>query len=241
MTKRIATPKGIAGFSAIVKPFTNKQDGKKSYILSLRLNPEDSGVKPFLSSLKASSTAAFKEAMKELKAKGGKQAAKVSDYKVHLPYEKEYDQDGNETGWFIVKFKSVYQFKDKDGNVQTNKIPLFDAKKNPIKPSNVAHGSILKVSFTYSKPWTNASNEKAGLTLYISAVQVLELQESSTFSASDYGFEEEDGFDSNNASKGSDNSDDEFDSDLDEPEVDPDDELEEEEASDDILPDDDDF
>jgi hypothetical protein len=77
-----------------------------------------------------------------------------------MPYAKEKDADGKETGDYVFKFKTK------------NKPALFDGAGKPIQNVNVFGGSKIIVSAT-AAPYSTGGN--TGVTLYLNAVQVVEL------------------------------------------------------------------
>ena len=105
---------------------------------------------------------------------------------VQSPYEPEYDQDGNETGNIVFKFKANAMTKQG----KKRNITVVDAKRKPVRDVEVGNGSTVKVAFT---PMANhvAAQKKIFVTNYISAVQIIELQEYN--GAADM-FDDEDGF-----------------------------------------------
>ena len=111
-----------------------------------------------------------------------------------FPYSDELDEEGEETGRVIVKFKQSAQIKKKNGEVINVTIPLFDAKGTPMKAgTQVYSGSIVKVAFT-TRPYLVDSTNCAGVSLDLNAVQVLKLVSSTTRDASAYGFGQEEGY-----------------------------------------------
>lgn len=96
-----------------------------------------------------------------------------------MPYKKDVDDTGKETGNYIFKFKTK------------NKPALFDASGKPMKDVNVFGGSKIKISAT-AAPYSAAGNK--GVTLYLNAVQVIELVTGDTGSSTSFGFNAEDGY-----------------------------------------------
>ena len=96
-----------------------------------------------------------------------------------MPYKKEVDDTGKETGDYIFKFKSK------------NKPALFDASGKPMQDTNVFGGSKIKVSATAAS-YDAAGNK--GVTLYLNAVQVIDLVTGDTGSSENFGFKAEEGY-----------------------------------------------
>lgn len=142
-----------------------------------RLSKADSTI---LELLQADSATKLQAAIKAKK-------AKVSE----LPYIIETDDEGNETGFVIFKFKKNGSFKNKKGETVMTSLPMFDAKKQTVK-SPVWGGSELKVA-GFFMPWVSAKAEY-GVKLAMDAVQVLLLRQGGGGNADAYGFGEEEGF-----------------------------------------------
>ena len=122
---------------------------------------------------------------------------KLGSVKEQPFFEIEYDKDSEqETGNVIFKFKTKYKIVDKKTNeVRFNKVGLFDSKGKPL-PASVAiyGGTIGKVAFQAS-PYFVAGQGMAGISLRLSAAQVIELVGPGSRSANSYGFGQEEGFD----------------------------------------------
>ena len=109
------------------------------------------------------------------------------------PFDDEYDTDGNETGNILFNFSSIASGTNKKtGKSWARKIDLFDAK-GKVTDVDIWSGSEVKVAFTMRE---YLGGKTHGLTLDLEAVQVIELVNGSSQSASagQYGFGEEDGF-----------------------------------------------
>lgn len=81
-----------------------------------------------------------------------------------------------------------------DGSKISVKIRQFDSKGKPIDV-NIGRDSVIKVSFS-ANPYYMPSTRTCGLSLRLLAVQVITLNEFGDSSASSYGFEEEEGYNS---------------------------------------------
>ena len=176
---KLKTPKGTAQY-----PWLNQADTKFSELGDYKVNliVPAAEAKEFVTTV----TDARKEAAQAEKAK------KMAP----LPIEKEYDDQGNETGNLIIKCKVSNKRSKKTGEVWDRKPALFDAKLHPIN-DKIGGGSTLRLSVELYF-WKSASLGM-GVTIQPLAVQVLNLVEySSGTSADDFGFEEEDGFEGNN-------------------------------------------
>jgi len=168
--KTFTTPVGVANYPYISKPDT-QFDAEGVYKVTLAV-PEDEA-KPVIDLINAELLAGIK-ALKESK-------PKTKFKNAPLPYAKELDDDGNETGNVLIKFKSKAAYKPS----------VFDAKNNPMINHNIWGGSEIKVNGAiafYSSPSIGQ-----GVTLRLRAVQVIQYVEGSD-GASKFNFEEEDGY-----------------------------------------------
>lgn len=122
---------------------------------------------------------------------------KLGALKEQMFYEIEYDKETEEeTGNVIFKFKTKYKIIDKkSGDVRYNKIGLFDSSTPP-KPlaagTAVYGGTVGKIAFQTGAYFV-AGQGMAGLSLRLSAAQVIELVGPGSRSASSYGFGGEEG------------------------------------------------
>ena len=96
-----------------------------------------------------------------------------------------YKEDGKDV---LFKFKQKPFFKGKNGEKRKVTIRLIDSKLNPCNVS-IGRGSEVKVSFR-PVAWTVQGG--AGITMYMDAVQIINLIPYNP--VSDMGFEEEEGF-----------------------------------------------
>lgn len=172
---KITTPKGTAQY-----PWLNTPDTKFSEHGDYKVNlivPADQA-KDFVAKV----TAARKQAAIEEKAK------KLAP----LPFDKEVDDQGNETGNVVIKCKVANKVSKRTGEVWDRRPALFDARLNPIN-DKVGGGSEIKLSCELYF-WKSPSLGM-GVSIQPLAVQVLKLVElSSGASADDFGFEAEEGF-----------------------------------------------
>lgn len=193
MTDRITTPEGTLVFPCFIdQPDTQYRDesnpnDKGEYKARLCLTPE--AARSFQATLERlfEEFCDRKEAELRRKVKVGDDA---------MPWYPETDREtGEETGNIIVraKMKAAYVSK-KTGKVVEQTPRVFDSTPAPIIPiPAVGAGSKARLSVTPSC-WYNGG-KGAGLTLYMNAVQILDLVErSSGQSADSFGFEGSDGF-----------------------------------------------
>jgi hypothetical protein len=186
--KRFASPKGIAKYPWLNTPST--AFNKNEYKTGLLLKAGEETTEKFLEFLNGLVNESYAEAVENLKKEG--KAAAAKQVQKRYPYKEELDKEtGEETGFIELNFTT--QAVSKEG--KPRKVRLFDAKGESINPDDVkiAGGSVIKVNFTPSNYYMAASRE-AGVKLYLNAVQVIDLVEFGGGTASDFGFEEEEGY-----------------------------------------------
>jgi hypothetical protein len=101
----------------------------------------------------------------------------------------------NKNGDFEFKFKTKASYKTSNGDIVKRKVPMFDAKGRAGE-FNLGNGSTIRVSFQFIPFYK--SGKAFGVSLWMEAVQVIKLVEfgGSAGNANAYGFEETDGYDS---------------------------------------------
>lgn len=177
---KFTTPTGIAQFPWITEPDTRfNADG--DYKVNLLLSEADAA--PVIAKLEKV-WADFQGSLTGPKSKKAPSS---------MGFDKEYTEDGDETGNVIFKIKTKAKFTKKDGSVVTRKVDCFDAKGQPFTPDNLWGGSKIKVNVT-AIGYDAGGN--LGVTLKMNAVQVIELNAGGGNSQS-YGFGEEEGFTAN--------------------------------------------
>lgn len=211
MTKGV-TPKGVAAWPHLNKP--DEYKGKKSYKVNLKLTAEDSEklialIDKETEKVKAETIEKLEDTVANGKTGEAKKKAKdaLAKLTVGVPYTAAVDDDGDETGDYVFKFKANAEFEDrKTGQIKPITIPLFDAKKKPTKVA-IWGGSTIKVAYALV-PYYVASANSCGVSLRIEGVQVIDLVSSGGGrSAEGFGFGEEDGFESEDSDDDSDSAD----------------------------------
>jgi hypothetical protein len=184
----ITSPKGVAVYPHLTAPDT-KYDAEGVYHTKLAFDPSDTESAKYLARLQKehdTALAGFRKA----------EPAKVKKATVNAIISDELDREtGDETGRKIVNYKMYATGKGKDGTPFTRKPILYDAAGKPItRPVKIGNQSILKIAHTLS-PYMNGKN--VGITLYLSAVQIIKLVEfgGGSRAASEYGFGAEEGDD----------------------------------------------
>lgn len=188
--KIITTPAGILKFGHILKPNT-KFKATGVYTADIILEPSAPGVQPLLDAIQAAANKAKADFIANETNAAKKK--KYAGYAVHVPYGADTDQDGNETGNTVLKAKNDAVITKKDKTTFTKTIAVYDAKGKPMVGKNVGRGSKVKLAIIVA-PFKMDATSKVGVTLWLEAVQVLDLV---TFGAKDsagFGFGEEEGY-----------------------------------------------
>jgi len=193
------SPKGVFKYPSLTKPdFGTEEYPKPDGEFKTRLIVPAAEAQPLIDKLMPEWQKAIEEGQVEFAKLPIANRKKLGSLKEQMFYEEEYaGEEGEEqpTGNVIFNFKTKYKITDKKTKeVRYNKIGLFDSKQKPL-PDNTAiyGGTIGKVAFQAS-PYFVAGQGMAGLTLRLSAAQVIELVGPGARSASSYGFGQEDGY-----------------------------------------------
>jgi hypothetical protein len=184
--EEFTTPAGEAVWPWLTRPDTKfNPDGE--YRAKLILSGSDPWVAKMMQTLDGFIEAAVQDAKEK------KPTKKNKIQPADPPYEMVVDEDGNETGEVLFSFKQKAKIKKKDGTVIEVTVPLFDAKANQVRIKGyVGNGSVLKIRFAVI-PYFMESTNKAGVSLRLKGVQILELVTNEA-NAEAYGFGEEEGF-----------------------------------------------
>lgn len=192
MAKEILrTPAGKSFWAKLVTPDT-KFDANGVYSVKVRFDADAcEDLRAVLDKKVEESYEAALEEKPKLKATLSTQPA----------YTEVFDDNGNSTGEFEFNFKLKAKGKTKDGREFEQRPVILDAKGASIlkfdgagKVLNdgfsIGNGSIIKVAFE-AVPYFAAATKKAGVSLRLRAVQVIELK---TFGGgNNFGFDVEDG------------------------------------------------
>jgi hypothetical protein len=185
------TPRGVFIYPHLTEPDTKfvKPDGE--YHTKFAMTPEES--KPFIKAVKKVLKAYIEANEKELKPNQIKKAGRADIY------EEEVDDEGEETGRYIFKFKlkAKVETKTKSWLQQPR---LFDSAAQPIKGEiNIWTGSEGKVNVELF-PYYMATTKQFGVSLRCVGAQILKLVEGEGRSAESMGFgAEDDGYTSNDS------------------------------------------
>jgi hypothetical protein len=200
---KVVTPKGVAIYPKLNKPDT-KFDAAGVFEVKLKFDPaaEDGVLGKTATSwadIKAAVDAqqeGFLAAKKADLMKGdGKAKNKAKSIEsVEWGAEPDVDDEGDETGLIVMKAKMKASGKSKEGKPWTRAPMLFDAKNKKLgEDVQIWGGSVLKVAGKIV-PYYNAKDNVVGSTMYLEAVQVIDLVSGQGRDAGAYGFGEEDGY-----------------------------------------------
>ncbi len=173
------SPFGEAKFPWINRPDVKfKADGE--FKVDLRLKLSDPGVPQFKDKLDAAAQAAFDEQTAELTPRDRKNA------KLQLPYDVEEDEEGNPTGYIVVKFRQnavivIRKTKERKDIL----VGIKDMQNRDVKKP-VFGGSVLRVAYT-ARPIKVVSSASYGVRLDFAAVQIKQMAERGA-GGRDFGF-----------------------------------------------------
>lgn len=189
------SPKGSVLFPHVigVDYGTDKYpDTKGSFNVTLALEPEDAErMRSMLAPTVAEARTFTDESFAKLKPQA---KAKFKEPTFNEPGTDEYDKEGNPTGRSLFRFKTTAFFEKRDGSRVQRKVQLFDSMLQPVRLTDeLGYGSVVKVAF-FPAPYFVDGQGAGGVSLYLNAIQIIELRKTGERSASDYGFGEEDGF-----------------------------------------------
>jgi hypothetical protein len=205
------TPRGAFIYPHLVEPDTRfKAEGEYNCKLAL----EDEVAEKFAAPLEAQLEAFMDERVPEIKEslKGLKGAKLVKRKKIYAAaqerelndlYEPEVDDEGEETGRQLFKFKLAAHVKTKAGKEWDQRPKLFDSQANEITETlAIWSGTEGKISGEIM-PYFIEKDGVFGLSLRCKGAQILKLVSGGGASASDMGFgAEDDGFTSDGAENG---------------------------------------
>lgn len=185
--ERYLSPKGIAVWPRLNEPDTKfKPEGE--YSVTLAYDGDDRAVRDLIAKLEKRRDELFEQWLSENPKK--KKVATVAPV-----FTEELDDNGDETGRVLLKFKMrASGTSKKTGKKWTMRPDIFDARGRKLtNPPKIGGGSTLKVSFEVGGAFVESAKQFY-LSLRLVAVQVIDLVEFGSRSAADYGFGEEDGF-----------------------------------------------
>ncbi len=175
----VTTPAGIAIYPHLTQPDT-KFNAMGEYKVSLSLTEDEAA--PLIEKVDEAM-----EQAKELIPKGKR--PKVAD----APYFAELDDEGQETGRVVFKFKMKAKVNTKDGRTIEMSPRLFDAQGTLLTDvKSLWGGSILRISADLIPYYVAAVG--AGVSIRLKAVQIIELKTGGGTDATNYGFSATEGF-----------------------------------------------
>lgn len=177
--KKVTSPRGEALYAYLKKP--EEYEGEAvGYTIQVKFSKEDTD------KLIAVHEAELEAAKKSDQFKSKKWNSPRLGYRE--------DKDGD----IVFKFKMKHEFKSKAGETIHRTVPVFDAKGNPIDVS-VGNGSTIRIAYQIIPYHKSSAN--CGLSLFMDAVQVIELVEygGSATVAGGFGFEAEEGYEGKTA------------------------------------------
>lgn len=186
MAKRtITSPVGRASWPWLSKPNT-KFDPEGHFKVNLVLPPGEE-TEAFIENLDEMNAAAFRHQVQTLTEEGGNKATLA---KKLTQRDTIYSVD-EDTGEYEIAFKAKAGGTRKDGTRWTQRVPLFDAGGTPLPLGVVVGaGSTIRVAFMVDEEgYAMASAKEAGISLRLSAVQVIELVAFGERDAAGYGFD----------------------------------------------------
>lgn len=133
--------------------------------------------------------------------KDARRKAKIKKYQTVSPIKEELDEDGEETGRFVLKAKQKAVLKREGKKPMKFSVAVVDAKRNPLG-EQIGNGSVGRVNMQIA-PYAMDTSKTLGITLRLQAVQVIDLVEYSGGPQVDDMFEEEEGFESEGVSENS--------------------------------------
>lgn len=177
-----STPVGIARFPHLNKPDT-RFNAEGDYKADLRILADDA--KELIARLEKIRDEFF----------DAQDAKTRKAYKKADVFTVELDDEGNETGFVIIKTKLNANGKNKTtGEVWKNEPKLFDADGNPLPPSvQIWSGSKLIVAGTVNT-YAMVKEKTIGVTLKCRGVQVIELVSGGERNAESFGFKKQSGY-----------------------------------------------
>lgn len=175
----VVSPEGIAIYPHLTQPDT-KFNAMGEYKVSLSVDKSEAA--PLIGNIET----AMKQAEKMIPPGKRKKVAEP-------PYFDELDDEGQETGRVVFKFKRKAKIVTKDGRTIEMDVKLFDAQGTLINDvESIWGGSTLRASADLVPYYVASSG--AGVTLRLKAVQIIELKTGGGSNASSFGFEATEGY-----------------------------------------------
>lgn len=201
---RGTTPKGIFKYPNLIKPdYGTKEFPKKYGEYNVRLILEGKAAQELIAKLQPEMDKALAEAEEKFAQLPVATRKRLKGVTPNPFYTEVFDKETEEpTGQFEFRFKTAASGVNKKGERWERTVPIFDAKGKPVKNlKEIWSGTVGKIAYSVA-PYFVAGSGAAGITLYLEAVQIIELNVGSGRSASEFGFSEEEGFEASEESHG---------------------------------------
>ena len=183
------TPRGVLVYPHITEPDTKfvKPDGE--YHTKFALEADSDEANAFVGVLQEVMDTYIAENPDELKPAVIKKAARAAFY------EEELDEEGEETGRWIFKFKLKARIKTKTKEWDQSPA-LFDSNAQPVpEPLPIVWTGTEAKAILELFPYFMNTSKTFGISMRCNAFQILKLVEGQGKSGASYGFEvEEDGY-----------------------------------------------
>ena len=175
----IVSPVGTLFYPWLGRPDDKFDPNKPVYKTGLLLDANAPAVQTLLTKLDELADAAFEQAIEQAKsaAKTPKALKEVKEIKRAAPYKPEEDDNGEETGRILTRFKMNAKYTDKKTNKTIELRPdVFNAanKKLDATKTQISGGTRAQLAFQ-AVPYCSASNKEAGISLRMIGVRVIEL------------------------------------------------------------------
>ena len=191
---KIKTPAGVSIYPNLLEPTNFKGEGPLNYDCKLKFNLKDEGVSELISTLEEAH-AKGKEGINERRAKFGEKPLSHGQLKkdAPTPWTKEEDDEGEPTGYVVVKAKLKAERMIKGSPVKQRPAVFDDKGKAWDMDTAIWGGSIIRMSVE-PQPWYMAPIGGYGMTLQLRAAQVVSLvnHENEAGDAASFGFEVDD-------------------------------------------------
>jgi hypothetical protein len=202
--KKTVSPKGTVGPYCKLT-VADVYEGKTEFKCAVVFDPAEEGVNDYIKDIEAAADAGYAKGIaeidKDLETAKGAKLNSLKERRDNLirscPVKDEVAEDGSPTGRYLVNFKrtakGVYRFGKDQGKSWSIKLPIFDTKKKPITESEgeIYEGSTLRIQAllkTYTMP------TRAGVSMNIRAVQVINLISRADGGGDASGFDIEEGY-----------------------------------------------
>lgn len=184
----LTSPKGVAKYPRLDKPQTEimGKPVKPSYTVNLLLPQDSPEATALIDVITKAHAAGYAEAKKANPKK------KYQNMGTDNMFREETDKDGAPTGNIEFRFKCAASGTRKDGSTWAFRPSVFDVRGGIIPVSTpIFGGSVMKVAYSIRHAAMETGSFYSSLNL--KAVQVFVVKSQSDRSASDFGFEVEEG------------------------------------------------